>query len=188
MAKNILLAVWTVLLVAGLLWGAWLLDSPKEEVVFTESGNFIYKIEQNGENTPADIMLTCSEDVMKSSSEAFARWLKLSGIPLYLPSGPMLIGKLDELNVPEELKPAKRSLVEVLKRHTPKHIVLIAHTNCIYYDTVAAWEDNLTKVKERQREDMLMAKNTLNQWLPKAKVSGYIAEEFDGRLEFRPVF
>ena len=122
-------------------------------------------------------MLLCPEDFLDEPSQAFAKWLKLDSIPVKIPGGMMMVARLNDLSVDQSLKPLQRSTIEVLKRYSPRRVVLVAHTNCVYYDTVAAWNDNLANVRQREINDLRAAISVLREWFPRAEVSGYLAEE-----------
>ena len=89
----------------------------------------------------------------------------------------MLLARLNDISIDESLKPLQRSTVEILKRYSPRRVVLVAHTFCIYYDTLAAWNNNLSSVRQREVADLRAAIHVLQEWFPKAEVTGYLAEE-----------
>jgi hypothetical protein len=144
---------------------------------FEDGAEFSYQLTEKDGVLP-DLMIYCPEDMMAAPGEAFAKWLKLeNGSTLTVPGGAMLLARLDDVTVDESLKPFQRSIVEVLKRYTPRRVVLVTHTYCVYYDTIAAWNDDLANVKGRQVADMRAALRVLGGWFPRAQISGYLAEE-----------
>jgi hypothetical protein len=159
------------------LWGIWVFESRSAGKDDANTGEFSYQLTQKPGEGPADVIVMCDEDVMSAAGDAFAKWLKLEGIPLKAPGGVMLISRLNDVTLDSSLKPLQRALVEVLKRYSPRRVVLVAHTYCIYYDTVAAWNDDLAKVRQRQIADMRASMNVLREWFPRAEISGYLAEE-----------
>lgn len=181
------LGVIFVLVVGGVLYGAWSLDSGsrKEQVQVAVNQEFKYPLEHT--EAVGNVVIACSEEVMNKPIAAFARWLKLDGPPIQVPSGHMLIPQLNNVEIGEEFKPAQRVVVELLKRATPKRIVLVAHTNCVYYDTVAAWQNNLSAVRAKQVEDLKSTAKLVHEWLPKATVELYLAEEENDQLVFHKI-
>jgi hypothetical protein len=159
------------------LWGIWVFESRSAAKDNPDTGEFSYQLTRKPGDGPADIIVMCPEDVMTDAGDAFAKWLKLEGMPLKAPGGVMLIAHLNDVTLDTSLKPLQRALVEVLKRYSPRRIVLVAHTYCIYYDTVAAWNDNLASVRQRQIADMRASINVLREWFPRAEISAYLAEE-----------
>lgn len=186
--RFLIIGTMIVLAVGAGLWSIWLLESgsaAKEGE--TGDAEFSYPLKKTG-NIPADILILCPEEILAEPGEAFSKWLKLDGIPLKIPGGAMVIARLNDLTLEESLKPFQRTAVEVLKRYSPRRVVLVAHTYCIYYDTLAAWNNNLDDVRRRQIADMQAAVRVLAQWLPRAEISGFLAEEDENeRLVFHPM-
>jgi hypothetical protein len=176
-----------VLAVLGLvLWLAWTLD-PRTLDKKTDSKSqeeFSYKLQPGPTTINVDVLLSCNEEEVRKPTTKFAEWLKLKGLPLYLPGGPLALARLDGVRLAEEFKPAQRGVIEILKRHNPRRVVLITHTMCIYYDTVAAWQDSLPQVLERQKEDMNAAIHLLRGALPQTKIEGYVAKKESDVITF----
>ncbi len=177
--------------VAIALWGAWRLESKSGANVSNQvpGAEFSYKLPQQTASDVGDVLITCTEDVMDAPSGEFAKWLGLQGIPLELPGGPLSIARLSDSVTPDKalmelLNPFQRVAVEVLKRHTPRKVVLVTHDMCIYYDALAAWQNNLSQVQARQRSDMSAALNTLRLWFPQAEISGFVASIDGQKLTF----
>jgi hypothetical protein len=185
------LAIGAIVILAVVLglWGVWVLESGYAARGTAEDGaEFTYQLADKGNDSQTDIILFCPEDHMAEPSEAFSAWLKLDGIPMTVPGGTMLLAKLNDVTLDDNLKPLQRAFVEVLKRYSPRRVVLVAHTYCVYYDTLAAWNDNLSGVRTRQIEDLEASMQVLQQWFPRAKISGYLAEEDpDHKLVFHSV-
>lgn len=163
----------------------WRMEERKQPVQATAKQEFSYQLEKTDQT--GDLLLTCSEEIMSKPVAEFARWLKIDGPPVQLPSGHMLIARLNDMAIPEELKASQRVVVELLKRASPKRIVLVAHTNCVYYDTVAAWQNDLMKVREKQITDLKATAKVVQDWLPKSVVELYLAEEENGQLVFHKI-
>jgi len=86
--------------------------------------------------------------------------------------------------VAEELQPAKRAAIEYLKRHAPRRVILVAHSECLLYDTIAAWQDDLDAVKRRQHEHLVAARDAIRKWFPTTEVELYYADKDGNRLTF----
>lgn len=177
-----------VLVVVLLLWGAWILDSSsaQNESKEVSTKTFSYKLPEKDE-AHGDVLIGCNEEVLETPTAEFAKWKGLQGIPLALPGGPLAVARLNDVTVNNQFKPAQRAAIEVLKRYSPRRVVLVAHTMCLYYDTIAAWNNSLPQVRERQMKDMDAALRLLREWFPQAEVSGYLAVEKDRTLFFRPL-
>lgn len=157
----------------------------KKDVEASVSQEFSYQIEKSADT--GDLLLTCSEEIMNKPIAAFARWLKIEGPPLQVPSGHLLIPQLNTIEIGEEFKPAQRVVRELLKRHSPRKVVLVAHTNCVYYDTMAAWQDSLATVRQKQVDDLRATAKLVREWLVTSEVQTYLAEEENGKLVFHKI-
>jgi hypothetical protein len=182
--RSMWIGVLLVLLAATSLWGIWVFESRSAAKASSEgTAEFSYQLTAGPDQ--GDVMFMCAEDVMNDPGEAFAQWLKLDGTPVQLPGGVMVLARLNDVTIDESLKPLERSVVEILKRYSPRRVVLVAHTYCIYYDTLAAWNNNLNGVRQREIDDLQAAIQVLRKWFPRAEISGYLAEEdADHRLTF----
>jgi hypothetical protein len=171
-----------LVLIAGL-WGIWAFES-RSAAKETDDGEFSFQLKEK--QGTGDVLIICPEEILSEPGEAFAKWLKLDGLPLKAPGGVLLTARLNDLTLDESLKPMQRALVEVLKRHSPRRVVLVAHTYCVYYDTIAAWNDDLANVRKRQIADMRASMEVLRSWFPRAEISAYLAEEdAEHKLVFR---
>ncbi|HEX4999796.1 MAG TPA: hypothetical protein VFY29_16370 [Terriglobia bacterium] len=186
--RSIGIGIVAVLVITAGLWGIWAFES-RSAAGTTGAGEFSYPLSADATGPSGDIMLLCAEDFMAEPSQAFGRWLKLEGPPLQIPGGVMMLARLNDVSVDESLKPLQRSTVEILKRYSPRRVVLVAHTNCIYYDTIAAWNNDQATVKQREIADLRAAVQVIRDWFPRAEVSGYLAEENASlrRLDFHPL-
>lgn len=175
--------------VALLLGAAWVMDpsAARERAAQKEGAEFSYELPPEEQVANSDILIGCSEHTIEAPNAEFAKWKDLRGAPLALPGGPLALAHLDDVQLSEQFKPAQRAAVEVLKRHSPRKIVVVAHTMCLYYDTIAAWNNSLPQVRERQVQDMHSALHLLREWFPQAEISGYLAEEENRTLFYRPV-
>lgn len=176
-----------VLIAAGaLLTVAWLVESRKTEDVQKPETVFTYTVPER-EDVHRDILIHCSEDEAAESSKAFAKWEHLEGIPLEFPGGPLAIAKLAAIPMGGEVLPAQRSAVEILKRYSPKRIILVAHSECLYYDTISAWQDELSDVEDRQQVDLRIARKVLREWFPKSEVRAIFAQRTGNTIRFVPI-
>ena len=172
----------------GLIYGAWWLEEYSKQirtVVVEQPDGHIFAVEMD-EKEGGTVFIQCDEEEFEEAFAKFRRFLNVDDAPLSIPGGPMGVAHIPA-EVPSDLEPAKRALVEVLKRHSPKRVVLLAHSDCLLYDTVAAWNNQLDAVKERQSEDLKRAVRTLKQWLPKSEVQVYYARRENNQLRFMQV-
>lgn len=172
----------------GILWGAYYLEDYKKRiktVVVERPDGDLFVIETKERKGPT-VLIQCDEDNFEDAFKAFRRFLGVESVPLTVPGGPMLLAQLPA-EVSEDLRPAQRAAIEVLKRYSPSKIILLAHSDCLLYDTVAAWQDQLDRVKEKQFEDMQKAVAAIKRWLPHTQVEVYYALKDGDKLRFNPV-
>jgi len=124
----------------------------------------------------ADFIVHSTEDRFEDAYKKLGTYLKAT-YPLSVPGGPLLFA-LADVDLPEEMQPAKRTTVEVLKRYSPRRIILVSHQGDVWYDSIAAWNDNLAGVSERQIADLRKAGRVVKEWFPDSEVVLYY-----GRLE-----
>ncbi len=183
---GVVLLVGTV--IGGLIWGAWYLEEYSKRirtVVVERPGGDLFAIEIEEREGPI-VFVQCDEDEFEESFAAFRKFLNVEGTPLAVPGGPMLIAQAPT-EVSEELKPAQRAAIEILKRHAPRRIILLAHSDCLLYDTVAAWQDRLDSVKQKQFDDLKRTVAVIERWLPHTKVEVYYALRDGKQIRFNPV-
>lgn len=182
---------WVILVggaLAALIYMALLLEDTKKGVTtksVEEGADPRFAVEFHEREGDA-AFVQCSEDHFGDAFAKFRNHLDVDGPPVSIPGGPMVIA-LAEGELPDNLKPAQRAAIEILKRHSPSRIVLVGHTECLLYDTIAAWHDNLDEVTKRQVEDLDRAARVLHEWFPKAKIEVYYASKEGGRLIFNPI-
>jgi hypothetical protein len=187
--SRVIKVVAITVVIAGILWATWIFDSSsaQENSKQEEGVEFAYKLPKEADRAHSDVLIYCNEDAMKEPTAEFAKWKGLQGIPFTLPGGPLAIARLNDVTVSEYFKPAQRTAVEVLKRYSPERIVLVTHTMCLYYDSIAAWNNSLPQMRERQTKDMEASLQLLREWFPKAEILTYLAEEENKTLFFRPL-
>ena len=183
----VLLTLLVALFTAGIIWIAWELEEGKKPVRTrvvgeTNPGEFVVEME---EQESFDLIVHCDEERFEDPFEEFTEHVDLESPypPLKVPGGPMVIA-LADLELPEELQPAKRAAIEYLKRHAPRRVILVAHSECLLYDTIAAWHDDLDAVKRRQHEDLIAAGDAIKKWFPNTEVELYYADKDGNRLTF----
>lgn len=174
--------------IVGLIGLAWWLEEYSKRIktmVVEQPGGHLFIIEME-EKEGGTAFIQCDEEEFEDAFKQFRRFLNVKEPPLSIPGGPMVVAHTP-IEVSPELKPAQRALVEVLKRHSPRRVILLAHSDCLLYDTVAAWQDKLGTVKQRQFEDLKQAVAVLKRWLPNSSVEVYYALKDGKRLLFNPV-
>lgn len=171
----------------GLIAGSWWLEEYSKRihtVVVEQPGGHLFIVEVE-EKEGGTVFIQCDEDEFEDAFKQFRRFLNVKEPPLSIPGGPMVIARAPA-EVSEKLQPAQRALIEVLKRHSPRRIILLAHSDCLLYDTVAAWQNELNDVKRRQFEDLRRAVEALQKWFPKSEVQVYYALKDGKKLIFNP--
>jgi hypothetical protein len=191
MTPRKLIAIFLSMVMLGVLamWVAWYIDtmqSTKGIKRIESRETFVYEVSKD-EQEHRDVLVICDEESMDKPSDKFVEWLGLEGVPIRIPGGQLALAKLNDVGWSAELKPVQRTSIELLKRISPKRIVLVAHTKCIYYDAVAAWQDHTSTVVEDESRDMLAAINLLREWFPNAEVIGYMAHEDGGQIKFKSI-
>jgi hypothetical protein len=172
-----------------ILVAAWVFDpsSARERAAQNENEVFSYPLPDEMNGAMGDILISCNEEALGTPTTEFAKWKGLQGVPLALPGGPFAISRLNDVAISDQIKPAQRAAIEMLKRHSPRRVVLVAHDMCLYYDTIAAWNDTLSKAHQHQADDLEAAMRVMREWFPKAEVSGYNARIENNKLVFHPV-
>lgn len=185
--RYVVICVASILIFGCLIWLAWELEEAREPIRTDvlgadEHGNFVVRLR---EQDRYDLILHCDEEKFQEAFEAFKNNLEIddSYPPLKVPGGPMVVALADEL-LPENLIPAKNAAVEYLRRHAPEKVVLVAHSDCLLYDTISAWRDNLEEVTMVQHKHLVMARNVIREWFPDSEVYLYYAEMKGEELTF----
>lgn len=183
----ITIAVIVALTLSGMaLYLAWEIEessNPVRTVIvedLEEKGVFTVEIrEQEGQ----DFIVYCDEERFQEAFSMFADHVGVETEPLRVPGGPMVLAFAD-VTVPENFQPAYRTLVQMLKRHAPSRVVLVSHSECLLYDSIAAWQNNLAAVRDRQQQDLIAAQKALRAWLPRTEVEVYYADKRGTQLKF----
>jgi hypothetical protein len=178
------------LVLSGLmLWGIWFIEEAtapvRTTVVESEEGEEVFSVTVE-RRQGGDYIVYCDEELFQEAFRKFAKHVDVETEPLPVPGGPMLLAMAD-VDLPEALAPAQRTAIEVLKRHSPRRVVLVAHAECLLYDSLSAWQNDLDNVRERQLAHLIAAREALRTWLPETEVEIYHADKEGERLEFRRV-
>lgn len=189
-SRNLFLGTLVVLVISALLlYAAWALEEAKKSVrtvvIQNPSGNDLFVVELQ-EKQEGDIVIQCNEERFQDAFGHFRKFLRVDTEPISVPGGAMLLA-LPPTEVPEDLQPAKRVLVEMLKRHSPHRVILIAHSECLLYDVLGAWQDRQGEVRGRQEEDLRRAMDTIRTWFPKTEVGVFYALKEGDHLVFNPL-
>lgn len=176
---------------AALFWGVYELEEHRKAVrthVVGEGEDGTFRVEV-ADQKQFDLIVFCNEEKFQEAFRAFAESRKLEGTypPLILPGGPLAIAFADQ-ELPEELQAPKRVAIEYLKRHAPRKVILVAHSNCLLYDSIGAWYDApIDDVRHAQHEHLIRAKHMIQEWLPETEVEIYYADYQDGMMSFYPM-
>lgn len=134
-----------------------------------------------------DYVVFCNEERFLDAFERFRRFVEVKTEALKAPGGPLLIA-LADVDLSPELRAPQRVLIEVLKRHTPKRVVLMAHQGCLIDDSIGAWLNNPTSVRRRQFAHLYQARQVILTWFPSTTVEVFYGEQIGERqLRFFPV-
>lgn len=187
--KTALIVVLALALVGAVLWGSWAYEEaqkPVKTVVLKSDTNdlFVVKVKHKEGD---DILIQCDEDDFQEAFEKFRNFLGVKAEPIKVPGGAMFFA-LPPTEVPEKLEPAKRAVIEILKRHSPRRVILIAHSECLLYDVVGAWNNRPQEVESRQKADLERAREVIQTWFSKTQaIEIYYAGKRGDTLAFNPL-
>lgn len=181
-----LVAVLVAAVFAGIIW----LSSQYE------SGSF-RKIKQNEkertltvELKPAErheYIVYCNEERFRDAFKDFHQFIDAKADAVAVPGGPLVIA-LTDVDLGEDLQAPKRAAVEILKRHMPDRIILVAHEGCLLDDTIGAWLDDPRGVRLRQYQNLYRARTVITSWFPKTTVEIFYGENVGSdQMRFFPV-
>ena len=184
--RRVLVGIGVLVIATLLIGGAWVLEGGK-----------IFGLEQNGKNSEfvtelqprvgIDLVLQCDEEFFQGAYQRFRReYLGIETDPIAVPGGVKVLTAL-EGELPKQLEPFKRAVVEALKRQSPRRVVLTAHSQCLIYDVIAAWQNKPDEVMMRQTEDLRKARESIRSWCPETRVEIYYAEKQGDNLRFKPL-
>lgn len=187
--KTVVIAVLALALVVAVLWGSWAYEEskkPVQTVVLKSPTNDLFVVTVKHKEGD-DILIQCDEDDFQEAFEKFRNFLGVEVEPIEVPGGAMFFA-MPPTEVPEKLEPAKRAVIEVLKRHSPRRVILIAHPDCLLYDVVGAWENQAEEVENRQKADLERARDVIRTWFPKTRsIEIYYALKRGDTLAFNPL-
>lgn len=187
--KTFLVGLAVIVTAAGLFFGAMALEGKKPE-----SGRNTVNSENNGEfvvdlpkEQKIDLVIQCDEEFFQDAYKRFRKeHLGIDADPIAVPGGikALVTSKVD---LPEELKPVERAVIEALKRYPLRRVVLTAHSHCLIYDVIAAWQNEPETVRERQLSDLEIARGLIKSVFPNAEVDVYYADRDGDKLRFRQI-
>jgi hypothetical protein len=187
--RGVFFGVLILALVAAVSFGVWSYEEsrkPIQTVVLKGQNNDLFTVRMKPKEGE-DIIIQCDEEDFQESFDRFRSFLGVKASPLNVPGGAMLFS-VSPKDVPENLQPAKRAVIEVLKRHSPRRVVLIAHSDCLLYDVVAAWQNRAAEVERRQKSDLNHAREVIREWFPNTDlVEVYYARKHGDTLSFNPL-
>ena len=170
--------------------GAWMLESktnPAQRVVKYQGDEFVTNLPPQEVGT--DLVIQCNEERFQEAYKRFRdEYLKIDAEPIAVPGGIKALAAV-EGELPKELEPVKRAIVEALKRHSPRRIVLTAHSYCLIYDVIAAWQNaaDRKKTELQQITDLQKARELIRSWLPNTQVDVYYAQVEGDKVRFKQV-
>lgn len=185
--RRVLIGIAVLIIAASLIGGAWVLEGGKIPG-FKQSGKSGEFVAELPPRVGIDLVLQCDEEFVQEAYKRFREeHLGILTDPIAVPGGVKALAAVQG-ELPKELEPVKRAIVEALKRHAPRRVVLIAHSECLLYDVIAAWQNQGDQVRSRQEADLLAASNLIKTLFPNTKVEMYYAQKDGDRLRFKPLF
>ncbi|GEM_PF-4887537 len=184
--RRVLIGIMVLAAVTLLIGGAWVLEGGKIPGLKQsgKSGEFVAELPPR---VGIDLVLQCDEEFFQAAYQRFRReHLGIETDPIAVPGGVKVLTAL-EGELPKQLEPFKRAVVEALKRQSPRRVVLTAHSQCLIYDVIAAWQNKPDEVTARQTDDLRKARDIIRSWFPDTKVEIYYAEKQGDSLRFRPL-
>jgi len=186
--RRVLVGFLVLAIVGGFILGAWILEGGtfiSKPGAKASSGEFVADLPPR---VGIDLVLQCNEEFFQEAYQRFRKeHLGIETDPIAVPGGVKALSAIQG-NLPKELEPVKRAIVEALKRHSPRRVVLTAHSQCLIYDVIAAWQNKGDEVKARQLDDLQTARAIIRSWFPNAQVDIYYAQQDGNRLRFQPIF
>lgn len=187
MARRVLVGVVVLALAALLIIGAWVIEGGtiiSRPSAKATGGDFVADLPPR---VGVDLVLQCDEEFFQEAYQRFRKeYLGIETDPIAVPGGVKALTAI-EGDLPKELASVKRAVVETLKRHAPRRVVLTAHSQCLIYDVIAAWQDKGNEVKARQMDDLQKARDVIRSWFPDTKVEIYYAQKEGDKLRFMPI-
>jgi len=185
MRHRAVLVIIMVAIAGVLIWGAWHLEEEQEPVetrVLDESKDEGRLTLEMKESHGGEYILQCTEDRFEKPFDELASFVGIHTEALLAPGGPMVLAWAD-YDVPEELRSAHEVVRTFLRQYSPERVVLVSHSECVYYDGIASviGDEN---VEDRQLRDLQSARQTIERWLPGTKVELYFGKKEGSRLIF----
>ncbi len=184
--KRLLLVLAILASLVWILFAAADLDDQQRPTKSAEvSGKDLFVVEVREEDRPI-VVIECDEGVNGDANARFREYLGVSGPPISIPGGPLLLAKAGS-ELSDEHGSIARSVIEVLKRYSPERVILIAHSECLLYDVGGAYLGHSEMVPLAQRADLIKAAQFVKDWLPRTKVEAYYAYKDGKFVKFNPV-
>src|SRR3989344_9692700 len=132
--RRVLVGFLVLAIVGGFILGAWILEGGtfiSKPGAKASSGEFVADLPPR---VGIDLVLQCNEEFFQEAYQRFRKeHLGIETDPIAVPGGVKALSAIQG-NLPKELEPVKRAIVEALKRHSPRRVVLTAHSQCLIYD------------------------------------------------------
>lgn len=184
---GILVGVGVLALAAALFIGAWVIEGGtilSKPNAKASDGEYVVDLPPK---VGIDLVVQCNEEYFQQAYQRFREeHLGIQADPIAVPGGVKALAAVQG-ELPKEIEPVKRAVVEALKRHAPRRVVLTAHSECLLYDVIAAWQNQGDQVRVRQLDDLQTARNLIREWFPNTKVDIYYAQREGDRLRFRQI-
>lgn len=185
--RGVLIGVGVLAVVTALIAGAWMIEGGtliSRSGAKASGGEFVVGLPPR---VGIDLVVQCNEEHFQQAYQRFRKeHLGIEADPIAVPGGIKALAAIQG-ELPKELWPVKRAIVEALKRHSPRRVVLTAHSECLLYDVIAAWQNQGDQVRSRQLDDLQTARNLIRTWFPNTQVDIYYAQRDGDRLRFKPV-
>ena len=186
--RRVLVGVGVLAIVAGIIIGAWVLEGGtivSKPNAKASGGEFVVDLPPR---VGVDLVIQCDEEHFQKAYQRFREeHLGIKTEPIAVPGGVKALAAMHG-DLPKELEPVKRAIVEALKRHAPRRVILTAHSDCLLYDVIAAWQNQSDQVRSRQVDDLKTAQNLIRTWFPNTTVEVYYAQKDGDHLRFKPLF
>lgn len=187
--KSISINVAVISFLGLVVFGAWKLErklAASEPGAKAAGGEFVVDLPKEQK---IDLVIQCNEEFFQEAYKRFREeHLGIYTEPLVIPGGIITLVAVHNMDLrPKDFDSIERTVVEALKRSSPRRVVLTAHSQCLIYDLVAAWQNEGEKVRTRQLSDLEIARNVIKRMFPNAQVDVYYADREGDKLRFRPI-
>jgi hypothetical protein len=153
-----------------------------------EKGKYFESTVPWSEGETESLVIHCSDHHYQAHFEEFIeKGLKLkSPVRLSLPGGPQPLIAAGVL--PKFEWAGRRWTKFLVKTHSVKEIICIAHLDCAWYKNITVGGLNLLQLKEKQIDDLRQIREVLKEMLPRVDVQMFFAQPSPrGHVEFTEV-